>query len=155
MAKQELGMSARTNAELRAMLEQFGVENDEASVAAAKRLYPELAVQGDATFRRRATSPWWLAIFRFSSGGWARRRELIEMLTDVVMTYWKTHGVEVLQERSSAEAQPVHEAQAALDEERRTRALSLIRQAAELLSSEADGAGGSSYVNRRVDGPGD
>ncbi|QUD90408.1 TetR/AcrR family transcriptional regulator [Phenylobacterium montanum] len=140
VAKQELEATARTNPELRVLLEQFGVENDEASVAAAKRMYPELAAYGDAAFRRARDFTMvfmeGLAIFRFSSAGSARQRELIEMLTEVIITYWKTHGVEVLEERPSVERLPVRDTAAVLDEERRIQALSLIKQAADLLSPQ-------------------
>lgn len=58
------------------------------------------------------------------------------MLTEVIITYWKTHGVEVLEERPSVERLPVRDTAAVLDEERRIQALSLIKQAADLLSPQ-------------------
>lgn len=135
VAKQELEASARTNPELRALLQRSSVADDEASVASAKQAYPELATQGDAAFRRARNFTMvfmeGLAIFRFSTDPEGSRREMIEMLTSVLMTYWNALGVEDLaapaQRPPAATSQPADEA--------RTRALELIQEAARLLAA--------------------
>lgn len=140
VAKQELEATARTNPELRALLEQSAIEDDEASIAGVKEVYPELAKHGEAAVRRArdftVVFMEGLASFRFSSDAEARRRELLEMLNQVLSGYWTALGSGP---RVSPAAPPEATANAVapgLDAEKRDRALSLLREAAALLSPE-------------------
>lgn len=137
LAKQELEATARTNPELRALLQQSAIEDDEASVASLKELYPELAEHGDAAVRRArdftVVFMEGLAGFRFSSDPEGRRRDLIDMLNQLLVAYWGGLGVEI---RAPREPTPERPPAPGLDPAKRDRALSLIRQAAELLSPD-------------------
>lgn len=137
IAKQELEATARTNAELRALLEKTSVDDDEASVQAAKDTYPELARYGDVALRRARNFTMvfmeGLANHRFSSEPETWRLELIEMLRGLLIAYWSALGMEDLKGMSRSEHNML--AAPALDEEKRTRALGLIQEAASLLSS--------------------
>jgi len=136
VAKQELEASARTNRELRALLHNTGVDEDEASVEAAKRTYPELAQFGDAEFRRALNFTMvfmeGLTLHGFGSDAERRREELIEMLKGFLIAYWSALGVENL--KGTARPQK-RSTPPPFDEEKRTRPLDLIQEAASLLSS--------------------
>ena len=138
IAKQELEASARTNAELRTLIQSASVDDEEASVSAAKLTYPELAQRGDAALRlaRNFTNVFMegLALYRFNQDADARQAELIDMLKSVLIAYWSSLGVESLEAPARTESHPV--AAPRLVDEKRERALALLQEAAALLSAD-------------------
>ena len=135
IAKQELEANARTNPELRALMQEAAIEDEEASIPAAKLAYPELAERGEAalTLARSFTMVFMegLTLFRFAQDAEVRRAELIQMLKTVLVSYWSSLGVEGL-------AQTPPPAQTPTPQRRdleRERALALIQEAAALLSA--------------------
>ena len=139
IAKQELEASARTNTELRALIESASVDDEEASVSAAKLTYPELARRGDGALRlaRNFTNVFMegLALYRFNQDAAERQAELIDMLKGVLIAYWRSLGVDSLEDavkpgRKAAVTPP------RVVDQNRDRALALLQEAAALLSAD-------------------
>ena len=139
VAKQELEASARTNAELRALIQHASVDDEEASVSAAKLTYPELAQRGDAALRlaRNFTNVFMegLALYRFNHNADARQAELIDMLKSVLIAYWSSLGVESLEAPAKTDRHSAA-APSQFHDEKRERALALLQEAAALLSPD-------------------
>lgn len=139
-AKQELEINARTNPQISALLQQYGADDDEASVQAVKQAYPELAQFGDAALRRARNFTLafmnGLSMYRFRSGDESGRKELLDMLRGFLLSYWRGVGAEGLYAEAVSPQAPAADAAVELDNERRARALELIRRAAALLSAD-------------------
>jgi len=139
VAKQELEASARTNPQLRALMQQAATGDEETSVQAVKQAFPELAEKGDAAVRlaRNFTMVFMegLTLYRFTGDADARRSELIEMLKAILVSYWASLGVEILKETPRAKRGGAQVATPRRDDQRRERALALIQEAATLLST--------------------
>jgi AcrR family transcriptional regulator len=100
IARQELQATARTNPELGALLTQTTIYDDEASIEAVKRAYPELAPHGDAALRRARDFTMvfmeGLSLYGFGADAEVRREELIGMLRGFLISYWSAFGVDNL-----------------------------------------------------------
>ncbi len=139
VARQELEASARTNSELRELMQRASGDDEEASVQAVKQAFPDLAQHGDAAVRRARnfTNVFMegLALHRFGQDAEARQAEMIQMLRSFLLTYWGSLGVETLEVRDDAREEQTRPAAPSLSEEDRERALALLREAAALISS--------------------
>jgi AcrR family transcriptional regulator len=140
VAKQELEASARTDPELRALMLRATERDDEASVEEVKRVYPELAEHGDEALRmaRDFTLVFieGLSLYRFGPGAETRRPELLDMLKTVLASYWSALGVEGLRGEPLARAPlPSAPRPSVLRDDDRDRALALIKEATDLLST--------------------
>ncbi len=138
VAKQVLEATARTNPELRALMQQSAVEDEEATLSAITVAFPELAAKGEAAvlLARDFTVVFMegLSVYRFGRDAETRRDELIEMLKTVLVTYWRSHGVENLDQISRAKGRAAQTpAPAPQRDENRERVLALLHEAANLL----------------------
>jgi len=145
IARQELEASARTNAQLRELMQRSAGEDEEASLEAVKLAYPDLAERGDAPLRRARnfTNVFMegLSLHRFSRDAEAREAEMIEMLKTVLIGYWSSLGVESLEVRAAPGEGPDAGAASKLGEDDRQRALALLREAAAILTPRPAGGG--------------
>ena len=139
VAKQELEASARTDPELRALMLRATADDDEASVEEVMRAYPELAARGEPALRlaRDFTIVFMegLSLYRFGSGGDTRPPELIELLKRFLASYWSALGVGSIRVEPAGLPSPPLPTRPSPRDLDRDRALSLINEAAALLST--------------------
>lgn len=149
-ARQELAAAARSNVDLRQVLEVEAGFDEAATLELAKQAYPDLVQRDDRGFRRALdfTVVFLEGLSRhpFSSDAEARIQELLGMLKGYLADYWRSQGVvldrsarAVAKAPLTAAAPPVAVAADARAGDRE-RALSLILKAAAILSPYADDA---------------
>ena len=145
-AKQELAAAARSNADLRHVMEVEAGFDEAATLELAKQAYPDLAQLDETVFRRALdfTVVFLEGLSRhpFSSDAAQRIQQQLRMLKDYLADYWRIQGVTLHRSAaaSASLATPAPPAAAASDTRAsdRERALSLILKAAAILSSRAD-----------------
>jgi len=151
VAKQEIVAAARSNAELRAVMEKEAGFDEAASLEMAKQAYPDLAHKDERAFRRALdfTVVFLEGLSRHSFGGDAEARceVLLGMLKSYLDGYWHSLGIELSPHEPAVAAVPVPaQIQAAapapvrLDDRDRDRALAFILKAAAILSDRPDTA---------------
>jgi AcrR family transcriptional regulator len=148
IARQEVLAAARSDAKLRAVMQQEAGFDEASTLDRAKKTYPDLAQGHEMAFRSALD---FTVIFleglsrhQFSSDAESRTQALLEMLKSSLAGYWHANGVE-LSEGTSATAAPTpaprphtRATHAPVSGDRDRRALAFILKAAAILSEPGD-----------------
>lgn len=148
VAKQELMAAARSNAELRAAMQQEAGFDEAATLETAKQAYPDLARKDAAAFRGALdfTVVFLEGLSRHPFGGDAEARceALLGMLKTYLDGYWHSVGIDLSPHEPAAALPALVDVRAALpapaglDDRERDRALAFILKAAAILSDRPD-----------------
>ena len=137
LAKLELEACARTNADLMAMLEEAARLHEAHSLPEMRVTFPELAgaIEADVRQARHFAMVFLdgLSTYRFGGDGPGWRNVMIAMLRQSLVAFWQSRGIDGLGNGPDRIPQTSAAELAALDD-RRTRALALIEQAAVVLA---------------------
>lgn len=132
LAKLELEACARTNGDLLEMLEEAARVHEQHALPEMRVIFHELAgaTEADVRLARHFAMVFLngLPTYRFGGDALAWRNRMIAMLRQTLVAFWQTRGIAGL---SSAPDLASHDVDV-LDD-RRVRALALLKEAAELL----------------------
>jgi|SRR5271165_3432595 len=154
IARQEVVAAARSDANLRAVMQQEAGFDEKSTLDRAKQTYPDLAQGHEIAFRSALD---FTVIFleglsrhHFSSDAESRTEALLEMLKSSLAGYWHANGVELSGGTAAAAApvlppgahSPATQSPAThappVSNERDRRALAFILKAAAILSERGD-----------------